>query len=442
MGIFDEEEDAAALGDIDADLISSLMSQAAEPAGGMDSTTALATTLMKSPFYQGVPSHSGAGQISEAILPVVLGLMAGKQAEAQQKQAAAANTLKTLLTMKSLGIQEEKLAGAKEARAMKSQDRAAELEARQAFLSSGMPVTKATHKIGGTTITQIDPRYQKQGLADAIKEGMSGLGQAMASKEYANVLKAFEASGVYPDPDTGEQRLYPPDQTFRTATDKLMNASSAFKTIDHAIDVAARNPNAFGLAGMMARTAQGARGQARALGLTAADKQKIKPVTDLANSARAQIRSEVKARGDLDAEFTYDRWFNPELHEVETLKNMIAYQVARINDDNGRLSDFDVQNALNSIEGTTWFQGMFGSNQAFIAGLSAVKGAMGERVKAARDVLGERARATNAARIMVGLPPMGANLDFSGGAAGVESPTIEAPAAAPNKVGRFTVEVE
>lgn len=86
----------------DDDIMGSLLPMLLEQGGasqyeeGDASDAALFGAVAQSPFYRGVPSNSGAGQISEAILPLLAGIIEGRQAEKVAKNEALVNSVNML----------------------------------------------------------------------------------------------------------------------------------------------------------------------------------------------------------------------------------------------------------------------------------------------------------------------------------------------------------
>ena len=435
-------------GDIDADIIAQLMGQASEGAGP-DPTMAFAGPIMKSPFYNGVASHSGAGQISEAILPIVLGLMAGKQAEKQQAAASAMAQLKTMLTLEQLAVQKEKAVGAREDRALKKHKVAQEAAAFESFMGiqdPNLPIVEMTAEMGGVKMKRRDPSMQKQGIGDAIKEAMTPFGKAMATQAYGNIISNFEKDKLYPDPETGQRRPYPSGAVVEDAQRQIISYSTAKPSINRGLEIARTNPRAFGITAEFDKVIAGARAQGKALTMGSlarnpAQKKAAESFGAMAGDIRKGVRADIaSSRTDFD----YERYFPKEAYELDTIKNGLAYNIARINDDNGKVSNQDFEAALTQLEGRGWFGDMFSSAASFASALSTVDNMMKDRVRGAATIMAERARASNAASIMMGQEPMSANIDFSGAldSSAIAEPEMPVETAPPSKVGRFTVEVE
>jgi len=86
------------------------------------------------------------------------------------------------------------------------------------------------------------------------------------------------------------------------------------------------------------------------IGAVAGTKQLLaggKAQLDALRSTFVQDASTVEAKEG--QAFTPSKFFNPAIGQAELLKNMLAYAVAKSNDDSGRLSDADVQNAKDSL---------------------------------------------------------------------------------------------
>jgi len=120
-------------------------------------------------------------------------------------------------------------------------------------------------------------------------------------------------------------------------------SSSLIKEYDNALAIA--DETDFGATGWFRKTWQDVRAQGGA-------------VAEYINIAQSEARQEDPA------EFTYDKWFDPDLPALDVLKNTIAYKVAKELDDGGRLSDYDVQR---SVEKNVGGNGPFANYQDFRA---------------------------------------------------------------------------
>lgn len=74
------------------------------------------------------------------------------------------------------------------------------------------------------------------------------------------------------------------------------------------------------------------------------------------------------AIANADPDFSSERWFNDELGGADYLFHTLAYMVAKMRDDSGRVSDADMRNAISSLGG-----GIFGNDEQLASALRIVQ---------------------------------------------------------------------
>jgi len=150
--------------------------------------------------------------------------------------------------------------------------------------------------------------------------------------------KAFRANGEIIPPNQ-IRGIMAPIQTTKdipagVTTRQMQNYESnesLIREIDNAVAIA--DETDFGATGWVRKTWQDVRGQASAI---------TNAITTVESDARQQNPED----------FTYSKWFDPDLPALDVYRNSLAYKLAKAKDPSGRLSDFDVEMAMKEVGGS------------------------------------------------------------------------------------------
>lgn len=214
--------------DENADILTALLGESVGGLGGVEALQgfgtpyvpgeandmALLSAVAQSPYYRGQVSQSGVGQISEAILPIALGLIAGQQAERKAKADSIGSALKLAITLNQL-----KAAGAKEQREVSKESRAeAKAKREEALFAQSqsalgtalgetdgkMQVGKIRLTPGGPTVEMVDPSIKTgyERAADSLARGLfnQGAGRPIVDKGEGGVVFAPGPAGMTAQP--------------------------------------------------------------------------------------------------------------------------------------------------------------------------------------------------------------------------------------------------
>lgn len=328
---------ALAGGDIDTDMLSQLlmsqaMDQAQQPVE-TDGTMAFASTLMKSPYYAGQPSFSGAGQISEAIMPLVVGLLAEQSAERKAREAAKANFVKALMSvaqLKKAGLDTEL-----KQRELTLKDK--EISAKDRELAQGQayaemlldPSQRGNLQLSGGTVdakggklTFDDPALAKNSGSHAIADALRGMNNQAPGITHTYDAKAKQI--VTTDNNTGEVFVRPAPDT-KAMTEASKNYSQLVATDGllsmYEKTIADADPATIGNAGAWGQMIGGL----------------SESVAGIATQTATRLTSG-KAPGQIDPEYTKyrDSWWyksltnpSPNADREQVLYAGLVYEVAR-----------------------------------------------------------------------------------------------------------------
>lgn len=120
---------------------------------------------------------------------------------------------------------------------------------------------------------------------------------------------------------------------------QLLSIATARATTKQLLNLIKSNPNSQGVVGFIRGTAQDVMATTGEVGALMSGE--MKKIADAVQT------------GMLDAGVA-QKFFDPSIPAIDMLSNLLAYQVARANDPNGRASDKDIENARRTIGGDKW----------------------------------------------------------------------------------------
>lgn len=123
---------------------------------------------------------------------------------------------------------------------------------------------------------------------------------------------------------------------------QLLSIATARATTKQLLNIIRKNPQSQGVVGFVRGTAQDMMATAGEVGQLFNDEL----------GANGQIAQDIQ-NGLIDAGLA-GKYFDPSIPAIDMLSNLLAYQVARANDPNGRASDKDIENARRTIGGDKW----------------------------------------------------------------------------------------
>jgi hypothetical protein len=149
------------------------------------------------------------------------------------------------------------------------------------------------------------------------------------------------------------------------------SAQSAMSVTQNVLDTTAALRSAMQTSG---GSGAGILGQIRRIGTAARDNisqlasfgPEGATIASMANGALRDASTQVGIEGGL-SEDTFNEFFNSELGGTDYLTNTLAYMVAKMRDDNGRISDGDLRDARNSLG-----LGALGSDALLLSALNQV----------------------------------------------------------------------
>lgn len=310
-------------------LLPLLMAQgaaASEPTGD-EGTMGMLAAMQASPFYSGQPSQSGVGQISESILPLITGLMAGKQAE----RVAKNNALVKQIELLNVGLKLSELSAK-----VKAASPAGQAARQQRAEAAGLEPAELDESGNITYKRPVAPKDSKYNLLrDSFRETngrdpsateLKGMVQQFDSYNKAQQLQVIEDASqrkrlLQPaKPETGGRYFDP--VTLKPAPASLLQGEAESGGYIPLPDVESR----------YVRTALGAFTELNKVDAAAA--KLLTPstgsATDIATVAANRARlAKLRAQGDPDA------------RAFDSMQRLIVFPVTKVAQGSDRLSNVD-----------------------------------------------------------------------------------------------------
>lgn len=360
-------------------------------------------TLQSSPFYQGVPSQSGAfGQIAQAILPVILADAASKQAgeaeknrqiflkahlaqaemEVQKAQQEMLAEAFALALMDDPAKQAEKAANLPEGSSLSVKARGQELTLKRPESAAPFPTlaeqAQTAQAMGlGELSLSVDSKGRPKLSAtrvrpDGIGAGLGSLGKGLSdfakaaamngasSQQTAELVRRRAAldAGGYMDLSDGQVKPLPTEKMNEEALNVRKNTAVAVRDIDELASMIQESPYAAGgLTASIASIVQGTADQAAGIGIGPlaryVDRKKGTilselPSADLSPELKKKIQNNLAPTGPLGS--MWER-YDPNVARINTLKTGLAYTLAKADDPQGRVTDADFENYFNMLSG-------------------------------------------------------------------------------------------
>lgn len=395
---------------------------------------AWAGTIQQSPFYQGVPSQSGAfGQIAQAILPVVMANAAAGQASEAEKnrrifldtqlQVAAAEVEQTkrkyaqeaynllllndpearrqLVEGMAPGEEQTITAGGRKATLKKETPFPTLAQQGQVAEAAGLREWRITHNSKGQpvlTATRVKPGLGEQ-IGGALSKSVTDIGKLVLAKmgdpqlaAQMEMRKSMFDAGTYIDRNDGQPKIVPDKALVKTMQDKLAQLPAFEKNLLSLKEAAIRSPlAAAGASSIIGQIWNGTVDQLGGISLgplgPEIDRQAALLKSQLAKEPG--ISPEMRQKLIRDLSISGDN-YNADYSRIVALKQIVAYQDAKMKDDTGRLSDQDIQSSLTGLEGGNSLLGkMFLGSQSLQTGIDTILGSVDGHRQTAEKVLAD-----------------------------------------------------